>query len=218
MNHAYHNASAQCTGFVPSQDEAKQRTPASDGFTIRAAHRADNGNVYWKLIWVDFADFLGCDPSTILHLRSRWKSRDKLKDAAHAAGYAPECVDALESSGGHYCRKFRAAAALGFDPIYLWPATASKWPKRYQRLAAPPETTSNTAAPEPSWIDLVGATAVDGDQGDAEATPMDEAIASAESFAVAIDCLPVGKDIRNRLQAHVRAHIDLLRSCAGDAA
>lgn len=46
---------------------------------------------------------------------------------------------------------------------------------------------------------------------------IDEAIASAESFAVAIDCLPVGKDIRNRLQAHIQAHIDLLRRCAGDA-
>lgn len=44
----------------------------------------------------------------------------------------------------------------------------------------------------------------------------DLAIASAETFAVAIDCLPVGKDIRNRLQAHIQAHIYLLRRCAGE--
>jgi transcriptional regulator with XRE-family HTH domain len=46
----------------------------------------------------------------------------------------------------------------------------------------------------------------------------DIAIASAESFAVAIDCLPVGKDIRARLQAHIQAHIYLLRRCAGESA
>lgn len=44
------------------------------------------------------------------------------------------------------------------------------------------------------------------------------AIASAEAIAVAIDCLPVGKDIRTRLKGHVQAHIELLRRIGGDPA
>lgn len=44
------------------------------------------------------------------------------------------------------------------------------------------------------------------------------AVASAEAIAVAIDCLPVGKDIRTRLMGHVQAHIELLRRIGGDPA
>lgn len=47
---------------------------------------------------------------------------------------------------------------------------------------------------------------------------IETAVSSAEAIAVAVDCLPVGKDIRNRLQAHVRAHIELLRRIGGDPA
>jgi hypothetical protein len=217
MSVAYHNASTECTSFVPPQNEGELRTPASDGFTIRAAHRADNGNVHWRLVWPDFAEFLGVPDSEIRKLEPYYRS-GALAEAAASKGYDPSCVGALSAYVSKRTRALRSAAALGFDPIYLWPATASKWPKHYQRLAAPAETISNTAAPEPSWIDLVGATAVDGDQGDAESMPMDEAIASAESFIVAIDCLPVGKDIRTRLKGHVQSHIELLRRIGGDPA
>lgn len=60
-----------------------------------------------------------------------------------------------------------------------------------------------------------------GQSPEPEQTPLAHvklAIASAEGFAVAIDCLPVGKDIRNRLQSHIQAHIYLLRLASGDPA
>lgn len=40
---------------------------------------------------------------------------------------------------------------------------------------------------------------------------VEAAIATAESFRAAIDALPVGRDIRNRLIAHLGAHIAALR-------
>lgn len=43
-----------------------------------------------------------------------------------------------------------------------------------------------------------------------------QAVASAEAIAVAIDCLPIGADIRERLNAHVQEHITLLRRISGD--
>ena len=38
------------------------------------------------------------------------------------------------------------------------------------------------------------------------------ALASAEAFRLAIDALPVGRDIRSRLAAHLDAHIATIRA------
>lgn len=293
MSLTYHKPTALCTANVPSQNETEpKRTPAMDGFQIMPAHRSETGNVRWNLIFLDFADFLQVPRAEVLS-GGRWTQRTVLEEAATSAGYDPRCVSALESSGGAYRRKFAAAAALGFDPIYLWPARATTWPPRYQTLdgrapvAAPakantdritdvPTRDGTAAACKASWalsedarlrlraaVQAFGGPAKvaratglqggtlnkilhgSGDVGAArlaaiasvccesidylmtgqspepEQTPLAHvklAIASAEGFAVAIDCLPVGKDIRNRLQSHIQAHIYLLRLASGDPA
>lgn len=196
MSATYHKPTALCTANVPSQNETEpKRTPAMDGFQIMPAHRSEAGNVRWNLIFLDFADFLQVPRAEVLS-GGRWTQRTVLEVAATSAGYDPRCVGALESSGGAYRRKFAAAAALGFDPIYLWPARAVTWPIKYQTLNG----YARAAAPSNAR------------------SLISEAIASAEGFAVAIDCLPVGKDIRNRLQSHIQAHIYLLRLASGDPA
>lgn len=108
------------------------RTPAGDGFQIQDHHRAANGNIQWRLIWRDFATFVGLSDEDLVSHDPLWL-RDKLSMAAIARGYDYSCVGALLTP---HVRGLAIshAAALGFDPIYLWPATASKWPHASQRL------------------------------------------------------------------------------------
>jgi hypothetical protein len=45
-----------------------------------------------------------------------------------------------------------------------------------------------------------------------------QAIATAEAFGIAIDALPVGKDIRTRLKSHLDAHIATLQALVDGSA
>lgn len=102
------------------------RTPAGDGFAIHDRHRAANGNIHWRLIWRDFASFVGLTDDDLVSHDPLWL-HDKLSMAAIARGYDYSCVGALLNP---YVRSdaIAYAAALGFHPLYLWPATAKKWP------------------------------------------------------------------------------------------
>lgn len=218
MSVTYHKAYLDRTVFVPSRNETElNRTPAMDGFRICSGRRASNGNVHWRLIWPDFACFLGVADSEI-RKHAPYDRPAALAEAAAAKGYDPLCVKALGGSSTKMTLALRSAVALGFDPIYLWPATASKWPTHYQRIASDNAQPSSTPPSGLSWLDRVGETSANNRPASAAVISLTDAIASAESFTVAVDCLPVGKDIRNRLQAHVRAHIELLRRIGGDPA
>jgi hypothetical protein len=120
------------------------RTPAGEGFVIQDGHRAANGNIQWRLIWRDFAGFLGLTDADLVSHDPLWL-RDKLSIAAIARGYDYSCVGALLNP---YVRAdaISYAAALGFDPIYLWPAMASKWPHASQRLPMPLATARGNLA------------------------------------------------------------------------
>lgn len=120
------------------------RTPAGDGFAIHDRHRAANGNIHWRLIWRDFASFVGLTDDDLISHDPLWL-RDKLSMAAIARGYDYSCVGALLNP---YVRADATsyAAALGFDPIHLWPATASKWPHASQRLPVPLATARTNLA------------------------------------------------------------------------
>jgi len=158
MTEAYHNPSAQCTGFVQgSRIETFSRQYGwNDQARAALRHR-----IQARTSQAKFAELAGMSASNLSHLLNGKQEPgvNRLVAIALALGTT---VDSLLAGDG----QDRATPAA-------------------DRLRAARQA---------------------------------HAIASAESFAVAIDCLPVGKDIRNRLQAHVRAHIDLLRSCAGDAA
>ncbi|WP_446653092.1 hypothetical protein [Blastomonas sp.] len=116
------------------------RTPKGDGFVILPEHRGLSGNIQWGLIWRDFAKFVGIAQCDILSRDPMW-IRDELSEAARQCGYDHRCVGALclmlaetPEEAHNY------AAALGFDPIYLWPTRAARWPEHLQRLAAPVST------------------------------------------------------------------------------
>ena len=122
MRSTYHNDASICTAFVPSH----KRTLASDGFSIGELQRCPNGNVSWTRTQPALAAFLGF-PLTE-NQRVCWRSELEWR------GYDPDCLKALRRP--HMpSAALSHAAALGFDPIYLWPATASKWPVQYQRIA-----------------------------------------------------------------------------------
>lgn len=145
MTYRYHNASTDRTTFVLSQDGTR-RTPADDGFVILPRHRDDRtGNIHWRLIWRDFAHFLGVSDDDILDHDPLWL-RDRLSATAEARGYDGCCVGALcwtlvldRQDALTY------AAALGFDPIHLWPGRCGRWPRELQYLPVP-----SSAAPSPA--------------------------------------------------------------------
>lgn len=145
MTAVYHKPASDCTVFVLSRNETPGgKTPAADGFQILDKHRAANGNIQWRLVWRDFATFIGLTDEDLVSHDPLWL-RDKLSMAAIARGYDYSCVGALLNP--HVRSDAIAyAAALGFDPIYLWPATVSKWPHAAQRLPVPLATARDNIA------------------------------------------------------------------------
>lgn len=122
MTRTYHKLPALCTANVPSPFG----TPALDGFLVKSGHRAANGNVHWALIWPDFARFLGLSPKALENLP--WNDINwHLAVAALKRGYDPKCVLALKVPAGRRSDALTAAAALGFDPAFLWPVHAHAW-------------------------------------------------------------------------------------------
>ena len=114
------------------------RTPAGDGFVILPRHRDDRtGNIHWRLIWRDFAHFLGVSDDDILDHDPLWL-RDRLSATAEARGYDGSCVGALcWSLVLDRQDALTYAAALGFDPIHLWPGRCARWPRELQYLPSP---------------------------------------------------------------------------------
>lgn len=213
MSVTYHKPTALCTANVPPWNHAVvKRTPASDGFQILPCHRNPNGNVSWSKIQKDLVLFLGGE------IRGLWWTKSYAEQLVRESPYDDDLLKVFRAPNTPNIG-FHRAKAFGFDPVFIWPNAASKWPSHFHHLPRADEALAPDAVPdEESESGVVSESqALDIQPADLGAT-VAEAIASAESFTVAVDCLPVGKDIRNRLQAHVRKHIELLRRIGGDPA
>lgn len=212
MMAAYHNTTSKCITNVSPRNGATPISVRDAGFSLANVERSENGNVVQNKLRGELWMFLtNSQPGT-----AWWEF-----------GFAP-----------HEARRKQPWDADTRRELLSWKERADAYwqikgvpsPVRddFTRFTLPEYMSERgfiAADIDNQWMNPGLARDLGFDQDDLWPSlrnlvvpGLDEAIASAESFAVAIDCLPVGKDIRNRLQAHVRAHIDLLRSCAGDAA
>lgn len=212
MNQAYHNASTDRTTFVPSPNGTTPISVRDGGFSLAHVERGENGNVVQNALRGALWMFLtNSKPGT-----DWWEF-----------GFAPSAARHKQPWNA-YTRSELLTWKERADAYWQMKGVPSPVRDDFTRFTLPEYMSERgfiAADIDNQWMVPGLARDLGFDQDDLwpslrnPVVPgLDEAIASAESFAVAIDCLPVGKDIRNRLQAHVRAHIDLLRSCAGDAA
>lgn len=219
MSVAYHKAEPRCTGFVhASRDETSQASPTvrQGGFNLRGVDRSPDGDIDRKTFLYELRIFLQkglwhhtLGPGdTSLAPPFVWRRNPLRPDASEA-----KQLKQYWARTNELCQQAGIAHPLN-DQLKTYPL------QEYIGMCGfrPAQVDDQWMTPELAadlgfevwelWPSLRNAAP----QG------IDEAIASAESFAVAIDCLPVGKDIRNRLQSHVHAHIELLRRIAGDPA